>query len=247
MRAIILAAGIGHRLGADGRETPKCLLQVGGRTLLDRMLEALAGVGIREATIVVGYLKDQVIAATRGHASGVTVECLENPAYATDGPIVSLWSARGRLDGPILFLDGDLLFARRLLERFVAGGPASALLVDPAFTDTGEEVKAVSRAGRAVALAKRLEPGIAGDLAEWTGLLRLSGPDARGLAEILDDLVRRGRTDAIYEEALQVLVQKREIGVESVAGLPWIEIDFPEDLARAELDIGPALRDLGEA
>ena len=247
MRAIILAAGIGHRMGPDGRETPKCLLEVGGRTLLDRMLAALAGVGIREATLVVGYLKARVMAAVRDHPSGVAVECLENPAYATQGPLVSLWCARKRLDGPVLFLDADLLFARRLLERFVRGGPASALLVDPAFTDTGEEVKAVSRAGRAVALTKRLEPGMAGNLAEWIGMLRLNGSDARALAEILDELVRRGRTDAIYEEALQVLVQKREIGVESVAGLPWIEIDFPEDLARAELDIVPALRALGEA
>jgi choline kinase len=247
VRAIILAAGLGLRLRPGTRATPKCLLRVGGRPLLDRMLEALAAVGVREATLVVGHQQRRVIAAARAQASGVAVECVANPAYATRGSIVSLWCARGRLDGPILFLDGDLLFARRLLQGFVQGPPRSALLVDPALTDTGEEVKVVSRDGRAVALTKRPEPGVAGDLAEWTGILRLTASDARLLAEVLDDLVRRGRTEAAYEEALQVLVRKREVRVEPVGGLPWVEIDFPHDLARAERDILAALRALGEA
>src|SRR5690348_3469159 len=110
MRAIILAAGAARRLAPLTDRTNKCLLRVGGRSLLDRMLDALAAAGIEAATIVVGHCQDQVRAEAGARRGGMAIRFLENPDYRK-GSILSLWAARELLaEGDCLVMDADVLF-----------------------------------------------------------------------------------------------------------------------------------------
>ena len=106
MKAIILAAGVGKRLWPVTQHCPKCLIEVGGRSLLVRYLEALAGVGVQQAVIVVGYKQDMIRAVAGDGLSGVDVRYVVSDHYQR-GSITSLWRAREELRGDVLIMDAD--------------------------------------------------------------------------------------------------------------------------------------------
>ncbi|HET6425335.1 MAG TPA: phosphocholine cytidylyltransferase family protein [Planctomycetaceae bacterium] len=90
MRGLVLAAGAGRRLGALGADRPKCLVEVGGRTLLDWQHAALTGAGIHDLAIVSGYRAEQL--PQRGWTR------FHNPRFADTGVIASLMTARDWLE-----------------------------------------------------------------------------------------------------------------------------------------------------
>lgn len=237
MRPIILAAGVGWRLKPKTESTPKCLMEIGGKSLLRRYLEAFAALGLPEAVVVVGYLKEQVMAeAARGPAE-VEVRFVVNEQF-TRGNILSLWRARHEFDDDVLIMDGDVLFPQELLARVLASPDGNAIAVDERFRDTGEEQKVLCEDGWVVEVTKKVsaDPRIRG---EAVGILRLSADAAEVLRGILDEFIETGKDSLEYEDAFRELATEVPIGVVEIGDLPWIEIDFDEDLARAREHILP--------
>ena len=247
MRPIILAAGVGWRLKAHTQATPKCLLEIGGKTLLRRYLEAFAALGLREAVLVVGHLKEKVMAeAARGPAE-VEVRFVPNEQF-TRGNILSLWHARHEFDDAVVIMDGDVLFPQEMLARLLASPDANAVAVDERFRETGEEQKVLCEDGWVVGVSKKVtgDPRVRG---EAVGMLRLSADAGEVLRGILEEFIETGKDSLEYEDALRELAAEVPIGVVEVGDLPWIEIDFEEDLARAREQILPEVDrlDRGEA
>ncbi len=237
MRAIILAAGVGWRLKPHTETTPKSLMEIGGKSLLRRYLETFAALGLPEAVLVVGHLKEQVTAeAARGPAE-VEVRFVVNEQF-TRGNILSLWHARHEFDDDILIMDGDVLFPRELLARVIAFPDVNAIAVDERFQDTGEEQKVVCEDGWVVEVTKKIsgDPRVRG---EAVGILRLSADAAEVLRGILEEFIETGKDSLEYEDAFRELAAEVPIGVVEIGDLPWIEIDFEEDLAHAREDILP--------
>ena len=237
MRAIILAAGVGWRLKPHTETTPKSLMEIGGQSLLRRYLETFAALGLPEAVLVVGHLKEQVTAeAARGPAE-VEVRFVVNEQF-TRGNILSLWHARHEFDDDILIMDGDVLFPRELLARVIAFPDVNAIAVDERFQDTGEEQKVVCEDGWVVEVTKKIsgDPRVRG---EEVGILRLSADAAEVLRGILEEFIETGKDSLEYEDAFRELAAEVPIGVVEIGDLPWIEIDFEEDLAHAREDILP--------
>src|SRR5262249_27911871 len=100
MTAIVLAAGVGKRLLGTSGGRPKCLIEVGGRSLLIRLLESLAAAGVRSALVVTGFGDDQVRATLAAGVDGIEIRCLTNPRFR-EGAILSLWTAREALNGDV--------------------------------------------------------------------------------------------------------------------------------------------------
>lgn len=247
MRAIVLVAGVGWRLKPHTETTPKCLMEIGGKSLLRRYLDAFAALGVDEAILVVGHLKEQIMAdASRGPAE-VEVRFVSNEQF-TRGNILSLWHARHEFDDDILLMDGDVLYPRELLARLIASPDSNAIAVDERFQDTGEEQKVVCEDGWVVEVTKKIsgDPRIRG---EAVGILRLSADAAEVLRGILEEFIETGKDSLEYEDALRELAAEVPIGVIEVGDLPWVEIDFEDDLARAREQILPAVDrlDRGEA
>ncbi|MBI3085906.1 MAG: phosphocholine cytidylyltransferase family protein [candidate division NC10 bacterium] len=247
MRAIVLVAGVGWRLKPYTETTPKCLMEMGGKSLLRRYLDAFTALGVDEAVLVVGHLKEQIMAdASRGPAE-VEVRFVTNEQF-TRGNILSLWHARHEFDDDILLMDGDVLYPRELLARLIASPDSNAIAVDERFQDTGEEQKVVCEDGWVVEVTKKIsgDPRIRG---EAVGILRLSADAAEVLRGILEEFIETGKDSLEYEDALRELAAEVPIGVVEVGDLPWVEIDFEDDLARAREQILPAVDrlDRGEA
>ncbi|MBI4012990.1 MAG: phosphocholine cytidylyltransferase family protein [Candidatus Rokubacteria bacterium] len=248
MRALVLAAGVGKRLAPLTEERPKGLLELGGKSLLARLLDGLAAVGVRETALVVGYRQEQIRAHLGVSHHGMPVRYLENPEY-TKGPLLSLWTGRGEFEqDDVVLADGDVLFAPALLERVVRAPAPNVFLAEPDFVDTGEELNLYLRGGQVVALRRGVmgPPAMPFDArAEWVGFVKVGRAAGVELAAALDAFVRQGRTEGDYERALDGLLPRHRFGVCPTEGLPWIEIDFPQDLQAAETEVLPRIRALG--
>jgi choline kinase len=245
VNAIILAAGVARRLAPLTDKTHKALLPVGGRPLLARMLAALADSGIRETTIVVGHCADQVRALAGRRVARMTIRYIENPAY-TKGSVLSLYAARQQLAEPALVMDADVLFPRELLRRLLAVPAPSALLIDRDFTDTGEEVKLYTRRDRVIALGKKIVPEAWETVGEGVGFFKCGAAAGPEFVAAMEHVIASGDGLNEYEDALHILLQRVHVGWVDVTGLPWTEIDFAEDLRRAEDEVLPRVRDLDQ-
>lgn len=231
-QALLLAAGVGRRLGGDAEPMPKALLPFGGSTLLMRHIGALRRCGIADVTVVVGFEADQMRAALAGVA-GVTL--VTNPDYR-EGSVVSLWKARDvlRSGRPTILMDADVLYDDRLLGRLVGSAHANALLLDRDIEPGDEPVKLCIQGGAIVDFHKR--PTAAHEWhGESVGFFRFTAAAGAELADRADDYVQGGRRGMEYEEPIRDMIQATpgQFGFEDITGLPWTEIDFPEDVEKA--------------
>ncbi|MCH8139974.1 MAG: aminotransferase class I/II-fold pyridoxal phosphate-dependent enzyme [Proteobacteria bacterium] len=129
-RALILAAGRGSRLQPLTADIPKCLVEIGGESLLERALQALSSQGVTEAVIVIGY-KGKVIRDRFGSRfAGVDIHYVEAPDYATTNNIRSLWDAREYLDRDVLLLEADIAFDPSVIAALLTQ-PGSSTAVAP--------------------------------------------------------------------------------------------------------------------
>jgi len=245
MKAIVLAAGVARRLAPLTDHTQKCLLPVGGRSLLDRMLGALGDSGVAEAVLVVGHCQDQVRRAAGSARGAMRIGYVENPDYQK-GSILSLWRARDVLRADdTLVMDADVLFPDHFLRRLIDAPAPSVLLLDRGFHDTGEEVKLYAVGERVIALGKKFVPDTWDIVGEGVGFFKCAAEHADQYVRLMEESIQETGGSNEYEDALHRLLAGVEVGWVDVTGLPWTEVDFAEDLGRAETIILPRIESLG--
>lgn len=238
MNAVVLVAGVARRLAPLTDTTHKALLAVGGRPILARMLESLAAAGVGKAVLVVGHCADELRRVAGDRVGRMAVAYVDNPEY-TRGSCLSLYAARPYLGEPVLVMDADVLFPRVFLRRLLDAPAPSALLLDRGFADTGEEVKVYTRGDRVIALGKKVVPDAYDSVGEGVGFFKCGAEAGPELVRCLRKVIDESRGANEYEDAIQMLLGTRHVGWVDVTGLPWTEIDFVEDLRRAEADVLP--------
>jgi choline kinase len=246
MKAIILAAGVGRRLGKDGEIQPKCLLRFNGKSLLERHLDYLCYCQIDTVAIAVGYQAEMIQDEIKRVGAETWVTTIYNPDY-TQGSLISLWTLREHLAAgeDLLLMDADVLYARYIIERLVKTDIPNCFLLDRDFEPGDEPVKLCVHNGQLVEFRKQVAPTLVYDFSgESVGFFRFDGAIAHRLAACTERYVAEGRYEEPYEEAIRdLLLEAPEVfGYEDITGLPWIEIDFPEDIQRAQNKILPQLR-----
>jgi choline kinase len=249
-RAIMLAAGVGSRLGEDPSKPPKALLRFGPKTLLQRHFEILWRGGVREVVLGVGYQAERIAAEAAAAAGPMRVRLVHNPDFRS-GSVVTLARLADELAAgeSVLLMDADVLYDDRMVASLQGSAHDNCFLLDRDAEAGEEPVKICVRGGRIVEFRKKVD--VAYDYwGESVGFFRFGAPVARWLAEIARGYLADGRVDEPYEDAIRDMVLDRSshaFGFEDVTGLPWIEIDFPEDIERARVEIMPRLSDHGAA
>jgi choline kinase len=245
MHAIMLAAGQGTRLSRGSSDfPPKSLLQFAGKSLLRRHVEALQAFGVERLTLVIGYRADDIHAELAAIAADGWIETIFNTRYR-EGAVVSLWTSRHILSAgaDILFMDADVLYDPNVIGRLINSRHRNCFLIDRDLEPGEELVKICLRGGRIVEFGKIVE----GDfevVGEWPGFLRLDPEMAAKLAATTETYVAFGRHAESYEPAIRDILLGElpdRFGLEDITGLPWVEIDTPEDLQRARDVVLPAL------
>jgi len=233
MRGLILAAGRGSRLGDYANGTPKCLLEVGRRRLIEHQLEALADAGVAPAAMVVGYGADEV-----REAVGIRAEYIHNRRWDQTNSVYSYHLAREWLTGPIVLLNCDVLFHPEVLSRLLAV-KGDALAYDSSSGTAPEQMKVNVQDGRVVDMAKDLP--VEDSAGENLGVLYLSAETAQALAERAGKVIAEGGENTWLSSAVRQLVRERPIQAIDVAGLPWGEIDSAYDLEHVRKKVWPAI------
>lgn len=198
--------------------------------MVARSLEYLRAAGLDRVVAVVGHAKEAF--------DEYDVETVENPRWATENNIVSLWQVRDLVAGGCLIVNCDLLFEPELAVR-LAAARGTAILVDDVLAVDEESMKATEAGGALDRLHKQIPLDAA--VGEYIGLTRVDPADGPRLAEILDEFVARGDVQVYYEDAIEALAKERPVRLERIGGLKWVEIDDHVDLARAENEIAPAI------
>ena len=235
MQAVILAAGRGSRLGEG---VPKCLVELGGRALIEHQLAALRSVGIRETLVVVGYGAERVRARL-----GSACHFVENERFDETNSLYSLWLACGWVRGPFLQLNCDLVAHPEIYARLLAA-PRTALAYDSGSGDSEEHMKVVIQDGVLLDIGKEIAPQRS--CGENLGLLKHDERAARLLFEAAGRLLAAGHERAWSPAAVAELARRVPVRCVDVAGLPWTEIDFVEDVLYARCEVWPELVGVGE-
>jgi choline kinase len=235
MKAIILAAGSSKRLGKLTEHTPKCLLSLGDKTILQHQLENLRDSGLNDIVLVTGFCEDLIKAAC-----GSACRYISNPVFATTNSIYSLWLAREEAQDGFVVLNSDVVFHPHVLTRLLHSPFPDALAISCHGSLGEEEMKVQVRDERICAISKELAPDEA--QGENIGIVKFSPQGAKVLFDKIEELVAAGTVNAWLPLAFQKICSYHALFAVSAAGLPWIEIDFPEDLEKARTEIYPQIR-----
>jgi choline kinase len=239
---ILLVAGVGRRLHGAA-EGPKVLLDFGGKSLLERHLAALRANGLEDIHLTVGFESGQIRSELKRLGYNGEIKLTENPDY-TLGSLVSfhVQDPLLRSGKTIILMDGDVLYPPQMIRRLLDSPQENVLLLDRNIEPGDEPVKICIRDGKIVDFRKKPVHEH-----EWhgesVGFFRFSPAMASELADICAAYVREGRTAEEYEEAIRdkILVEPERFAATDVSDIPWTEIDFVEDIDRAQNQILPRL------
>ena len=247
MKALMLAAGVARRLyGEENDELPKALLRFDDQSLLQRHIELLQAYGIKELVMIVGHRQDDLIAEAGTVAHEGFVRPIFNPRYK-EGPLLSMAKGIEMLRGgtDVLFMDSDVLYHPLMLEKLITSPHRNCFIMDRQFQSTEDQVIVCLDGGEVVDFGKSL----GGDFelfGEWPGFLKISPEIAAKVANRTQGFIDRDDIKGPYEQAFREVLMGEPRGtfaIEDVTGIPWIEIDCPEDLEKANGKITPNISD----
>jgi choline kinase len=232
-KAIILSAGKGSRLLPLTEDRPKCLIEFNGQSLLEWQLDALAANQVSEIVVVTGFRDDLVDAVVAKRAG---VRTLFNPFYHVADNLGSVWLARAEFDCDTLLLNGDTLISPSLVERVLgADGGSISVTIDEKAEYDADDMKVLRDRDRLLRIGKALEAGQYN--AESIGFLAFRGAGPRLFIGQVDRMMHTSEgTRRWYLRAIDALAQEgADVRVVSIRGEQWQEVDFPEDLPKAEM------------
>lgn len=238
MKAMVLVAGVSRRLYPLTEHRPKCLLEVGHKTIFDHQMDAVRSVGIREVCLVLGYRREQILEHAREHHPDLRFTPVVNHRFFETNTAWSLWEAGEEfLDRDFVYMNGDVLFQPELLRRVVEAPFPAALAVEA--KECGEEeVKVIVDAdGRVGRIGKELDPSAS--RGEFIGVGLFTAPFAAHFYQALDRVIHAGGQNAYFEAGLDLILAEHAVHMVDVTDLPCIEIDFPEDYEAARRRILP--------
>ncbi len=214
--------------------TPKCLLKIGERCLLQRSIDALVDGGINELVIVTGFLHEKIENFVTEHYPKLNVKFIHNEVYASTNNIYSLWLARPEVEGrDVLLLDSDLLYDPEIIKRVVAEQTPNVLtLIKHPLGE--EEIKVVvDDQGAIVELNKTCNPADA--IGESLGIERMGVDYTSALYKELDGMMNQEHLENVfYEVAFERLAkQGHHFRVLDVTDLFSCELDTVEDFENA--------------
>jgi choline kinase len=245
MIACIYAAGRSLRLGAAFADRQKIMLEFGGKSLLEWHLQHLRAVGVQKLVVVTGHQRQGIRWALDRLPPDYGLEILElvNENF-TEGSVLSMYTSIPQIQAAndsILLMDGDVLYCHEIMQRLIGSRHRNALLIDRHFATTDDDPVLVPVCnGKPFEFVKRWQ-GSADLVGESVGFFKIVCEDIPLLtAEIEKYIAGPGRMES-YDEIIRALVRAGRFGYEDITGLPWTEIDFPEDIVFAREKVLPAI------
>ena len=244
MRAIILGAGSGSRMGQHTKDIPKVLLDINGKSILERQISLLREHGVNEIFVVIGYKREKHILKD--------IEYIFNPRYSETEQLASMMVARTKISDDVLIIFGDIIFDSQILQQILASKDDIAIAIDldweKSYNERPDNPK--SLADKVLINQKKILRISAKEtsfdiknqtVGEFLGVIKLSANGSRTIIKKYEELEKScvGKfhdadsfKKAKLVDILQELIDSKiEIYPITISG-KWCEIDTPKDLER---------------
>ena len=231
--ALLLAAGTGTRLQPLTLDAPKCLTEVGGVPLLERLVNNLRAQGFERLVVVIGHLGDRIQEFLQQHAGELRVDYVINHNYRTTNNIYSLWLARQRIREPFLLVECDLIFETWMLDDMLQPDKMAISRILPWMNGTTVELGSLRRVS-----VFRMRGEICDDARQYktVNLYSLSLHSWNKIKERLSRYVSADRLGEYYEVVFAEMIADGTLSFDAVFfdAHRWYEIDTKADLRAAE-------------
>ncbi len=231
--ALLLAAGTGTRLQPLTLDAPKCLTEVGGVPILERLVNHLRTQGFKRLVMVIGHFGDHIQEFLQQHAGDMRVDYVINPDYRTTNNIYSLWLARQQIREPFLLVESDLVFEPWMLDDMLQPDKMAISRILPWMNGTTVELGSERRV-----TAFRMGGEFCDDVCQYktVNLYSVSFDSWRKIEERLSRYVSEGRLGEYYEAVFAEMVADGTLSFDAVFfdAHRWYEIDTRADLREAE-------------
>ena len=226
MQGIILAAGTGRRLLPHTKNTPKCLIKINGKSILDYQIGLFKECGLKDVIVICGFKAEKIRKHLKGEAN---IRLIYNPYYSQTNSVVSLWLAIDFLKGNLLIMNSDIITEKKLLNKIIGLKAEAAVLVDRRMQGYRVRIKK----GNISHMSMEIPQGSA--FGTYAGVTKISGKRLGIFKNKLERWVGTGRINDWYEDAVVGMVRS---GVKVKPVLTddylWCEIDTPGELKHAK-------------
>ena len=218
---------------ADSEPLPKCLLEVGGETLLERLCANLRVNQFSKLVIVTGYMAEAIEEAAHQCGDGLVIETVHNPDYASTNNVYSLWLARERVEGSFLLVESDLLFGPALIAN--ARTPDCAVVSERLPWMNGTTVDIINAGGESLRFQLASNETSCGTH-KTVNVYCFSPSSWQRIAKRLDQHIAQGNVNDFYEVVLASMLDAGELHLAAVVypRHAWYEIDTTDDLGAAQ-------------
>ena len=225
VKAVILAAGQGSRLRPAKPGIPKCLLEVGGKALIEHQLSSLDATGILDVLVVVGY-KGEMIQRHVGNRVRYRI-C---DTWESSNNFLTLWSIRDELEDGFVCFFADLLCDADPIAQVLAAPSEICIIVDTSRVLEGT-MRVQIESGHVTGIGSHIP--VSEGSGNFIGVAKFSPAGARQLLEQLEAMVETSRNEYYTVAVDRLACRGVPVGYVDMSGRPWVEIDTAEDLQRA--------------
>lgn len=231
--AVLLSAGQGRRLSPLTDDRPKCTIQIGDKTLVEWQVRALLANGVDDISIVTGFRADMIKQVLDAAKLPVKIRYIYNPFYSVADNIGSCWMARDYLGEDSLLINGDTLIDPRIIAKVLAQAPLGQgapinVTVDRKGDYDSDDMKVRTDGDHLTDIGKTLVAPIDG---ESIGMLRFRDNGGALFVNTLEDILSDVTALKLwYLSIIDRIAKTGQVGFVDIEGLPWGEVDFPQDL-----------------
>jgi choline kinase len=232
-RAVLISAGRGSRLGALTDNTPKCLVKVAGKAIIDHQIHALHESGVEEIIVVAGFRREAIAAHIAKMDAADRPAVIFNPFWSVSSSIGSVWEARAFLNAPFCLINGDTIFDAPLLRSALARvRPGVNLLVDGGPFEP-DDMRVEVDGARILAVGKKLPDSA--NLFRSLGMIVSTSADGEPYLGALEHVISQpeGRL-SYHHDIIDRLAKEVAVHPVIVDKGHWREIDSPEDIRAYE-------------
>ena len=236
MKALIIGAGQGKRLLPLTETTPKALIKIGGKSLFEWQLDALAACGITEVVFVAGFNIDAIRKEGQRLSrkyNQVSLKIVHNPFHAIADNLATCWTARGEMVNEFLLLNSDTIFSVPVLKTLLASASAPVTLaVDHKPRYDSDDMKVELDGTRLIDIGKTLEENKVNG--ESIGMLLFRDEGSRHFVHALESAMESETAlKHWYLSVIATMAGKMRIETANINGLDWCEVDYPHDIGIA--------------
>ena len=233
MKAIILCAGQGRRLLPYTESTPKCMLSLGDKHFIEWQIDTLLSVGVEQIIAVIGYAAPRVTTLLN-ERYGTKVRTVYNPFYELADNLASCWIARDHLCDEFILINGDTLFEPAIVTQLLRDHDQPITLVTDCKNEyDDDDMKVIADQSRLLAIGKKLPLDQVTE--ESIGMIHFNPAGAAIFKDKIETLMySQEALQQWYLTVIDDLAQQNNVGVCSIHGKDWAELDFVQDLEQAQ-------------